>query len=95
MSSPWRAEAAKVVKAAIEAGQARNLSGPALLKHVRQAYPFGPRANHPYKIWLSEVNRQLGRSTPKPRRVRPPSPGQPAFTSIQPDNESTHGPPPA
>ncbi len=92
--SPWRTEAAKVVQAAIATGEARGLTGPALLRHIREAYPFGPRRNHPYKIWLSEVNRQLGRSTPKPPKIRRPSPGQMAFTSMRPASESTHGPPP-
>lgn len=29
-------------------------------KALREAYPFGERAMHPYKVWCSEVNRQLG-----------------------------------
>jgi len=92
--SPWRAEAAKVVQAAIETGEARGLTGPALLRHVRQAYPFGERRNHPYKIWLSEVNRQLGRSTPKPPKAPPPLPGQMVFASMLAADESPPGRPP-
>jgi hypothetical protein len=26
---------------------------------LRDAYPWGERAYHPYRIWCSEVNRQL------------------------------------
>ena len=27
---------------------------------LREAYPFGERAMHPYKIWLDEIKRQRG-----------------------------------
>lgn len=39
----------------------------ALRKYLTEAYPFGDRANSPYKAWLSEVRRQLGHplNTPK------------------------------
>ena len=33
----------------------------ALRRTLRDSYPFGERAMHPYKIWCSEVNRQIGR----------------------------------
>jgi len=29
-------------------------------KALREAYPWGQRSLHPYKIWCSEVRRQLG-----------------------------------
>jgi len=32
----------------------------ALRKALRDAYPFGQRKMHPYKVWCSEVKRQLG-----------------------------------
>lgn len=35
-------------------------------KALRDAYPFGPRAYHPYKVWLDEIRRQRG----IPRKVR-------------------------
>ena len=28
------------------------------------AYPFGPRENSPYKIWLGEIKRQRGEKPP-------------------------------
>jgi hypothetical protein len=28
---------------------------------LREAYPFGERKYHPYKIWLSEIQIQLGK----------------------------------
>lgn len=36
-----------------------------LKKLIRAEYPFGERAFHPYKIWCSEVRRQLGEEKPK------------------------------
>lgn len=32
----------------------------ALRKALLEAYPFGAREYHPYKIWLDEIHRQLG-----------------------------------
>lgn len=32
----------------------------ALRKALREAYPYGERRYHPYKVWLSEVHRQTG-----------------------------------
>jgi hypothetical protein len=29
-------------------------------KALRDAYPWGPREHHPYKIWCDEVRRQRG-----------------------------------
>lgn len=28
-------------------------------KALRDAYPWGPRENHPYKVWSDEVRKQL------------------------------------
>ncbi len=40
----------------------------ALRKALAEAYPYGERANHPYKVWLSEIRRQLGRPLNRPKR---------------------------
>ena len=43
-------------------------------KEVRSAlfdaYPFGERAMHPYKIWCDEVRVQLGEKPPADQRAR-------------------------
>jgi len=36
-----------------------------LRKALREAYPYGQRTMWPYKVWCSEVRRQLGRSLRK------------------------------
>ena len=48
-----------------------------LRQALQDAYPWGPRENWPYKIWLSEIRYQLGltRSTKK-RAARPVDPQQ-------------------
>ena len=30
-------------------------------KALREAYPFGERKYHPYKIWLDEIKVQMGK----------------------------------
>lgn len=35
---------------------------------IREAYPFGARKWHPYKIWCDEVNTQLGIKKKKDKR---------------------------
>lgn len=35
----------------------------------RDAYPWGPRENHPYKIWCDETNVQLGKKPPADMRA--------------------------
>jgi hypothetical protein len=40
----------------------------ALRRELRNAFPFGVRNYHPYKIWLDEIRVQLGT---KPRPTSP------------------------
>lgn len=52
----WRLHARKVILSALESGRLAGLEGKALEKHVSDAYPFGERSMHPYKIWLNEFS---------------------------------------
>jgi len=54
----WQERAAPVIAAvlAATAGQDEKI----VRKGLRDAYPFGERAYHPYKVWLNEVARQRG-----------------------------------
>lgn len=66
---PWRETARAVVEKCVrEVGLSDR---PALRRKLRDAYPFGERRMWPYKVWLSEVERQCG---PLSRRK---TPGQP------------------
>lgn len=55
--SIWRDRAAPIIAATIAA----HPDGVGLPAALREAYPFGERKYHPYKIWLDEIARQLGR----------------------------------
>lgn len=39
-----------------------------LKRALFDAYPFGERAYHPYKVWLDEIKRQLGTGGYSPSR---------------------------
>lgn len=54
--SYWRTKSRSVITAALKDGRDKGLEGKALEKHVSEAYPFGERAMHPYKIWLNEFS---------------------------------------
>jgi hypothetical protein len=59
----WREKAAPIVAKVI--ADTRGKPDAEVMQAIRDAYPFGQRAMHPYKIWCDEVAIQLGK---KPRR---------------------------
>jgi len=63
--SPWRDTAAPIIAETIQRVGRSDLK--ALRKALRDAYPFGERSMHPYKVWCSEVKRQLGHPIVAPR----------------------------
>jgi hypothetical protein len=42
----------------------RGKSDAEVKKALFDAYPFGERKYHPYKIWLDEIARQMGKKWP-------------------------------
>ena len=54
----WRTSAARVISKVIE-DNPNVVDEKELRKLISAEYPFGERAMHPYKIWLSEVKYQL------------------------------------
>jgi hypothetical protein len=54
----WRDHAAPIIAKVIERVGREDMK--ALKKALREAYPYGERSHHPYKIWCSEVRYQLG-----------------------------------
>lgn len=60
----WRDIARAVIQKALQEAEAQGLDAEATKKHVNAAYPFGERAYHPYKIWLSEMKRTFEPSRP-------------------------------
>jgi hypothetical protein len=60
----WRTYSVKVIRQVIADNP--GLDEPALRKKISEAYPFGERANHPYKMWLSEVKVRVALHFRKP-----------------------------
>jgi hypothetical protein len=58
--SVWRREAQPIIKRILANAKASQWSEKELRRALRDAYPFGVRAYHPYKIWLNEIQRQRG-----------------------------------
>lgn len=56
MANSWRDKAAPIIAQVLKetAGQDEKT----IKKALREAYPFGERAMHPYKIWCDEIKRQ-------------------------------------
>lgn len=55
--SYWRKIAAPIISRVIAEHGTDNMRG--LRRALREAYPFGPRRFHPYRIWCDEIRRQL------------------------------------
>jgi hypothetical protein len=53
----WRDIARPIIAATLE--QAAAMSEKEKRKALREAYPFGQREHHPYKIWLDEIKVQM------------------------------------
>jgi hypothetical protein len=70
MQSRWRAQAAEVISEVVancemEGGNITTPEGEkALRARLREAYPFGERQYYPYKVWLDEIARQIGKKWP-------------------------------
>lgn len=72
--SHWRDQSSPIIARVIaeHAGESES----AVRLALREAFPFGPRMYHPYKIWLDEIARQLG-TKPKLGTRTAPYPGKP------------------
>ncbi len=74
----WRDEARPRIAAVIKRVGTSDLK--ALAQALRDAFPWGQKTHHPYKIWRDEVRRQLGlkQQTPAYRKalMQAPAPGQ-------------------
>ena len=57
MHTTWRQRAAHIVDKVIRRVGRSDIK--MLKRELRKAYPFGERCSYPYKVWLSEVRRQV------------------------------------
>ena len=60
----WRDKARPIIAKVIADVGTSDMSR--LRRALREAYPWGPREYHPYKIWCDEIRVQLGT---KPKRT--------------------------
>jgi hypothetical protein len=65
--SPWRAMARRVIAKAL-ADNPQAITYEQMRRVASNAYPFGERKNHPYKMWLTEVKLAL-KTVPKSHEV--------------------------
>ncbi len=75
--SHWRRQAREVIKKVLD--DTKGADSAAIRKAISEAYPFGERRYHPYKIWLDEVKIQTGKKVRHPYRqpIRKPKPADP------------------
>lgn len=61
MAKSWRDHARPIIEATLAPFKAQGISYKTkeMKKALFDAYPFGQRKYHPYKIWLDEIKRQL------------------------------------
>jgi hypothetical protein len=59
MANTWRQIAAPLIHKVLE--ETKGKTDKEIKKALRDAYPFGERAFHPYKIWCDEINVQRGK----------------------------------
>ena len=67
--SMWRDTARKVIVKVLEENKGR--ADEEIKKALRDAYPFGIRDPHPYKIWLDEIKVQTGKRRFGVRKEKP------------------------
>ncbi|MFC1996974.1 hypothetical protein ACFLXI_05125 [Chloroflexota bacterium] len=63
----WRSIAAPIIRKVIE--ENANKEPDQLKKALFEAYPFGERKYWPYKVWLDEIQVQLGTKKPKKQEI--------------------------
>lgn len=73
--SHWRERSKAVIAEVLQQQQGK--TDKEIRAALRDAYPFGQRAMHPYKIWCDEVKVQLGLKKRKvPGRIQINNPNQ-------------------
>lgn len=65
--SHWRKHAAPIIQQVLE--ETKGQDEKEIRRALRDAYPFGGRDHHPYKIWCDEIKRQRGLKKPASRKI--------------------------
>lgn len=66
MKNTWRDRCAPIIEKVLK--ETKGQGEAEVKKALFDAYPFGMRQYHPYKIWLSEIRRQRGIKS-KPKKI--------------------------
>lgn len=61
MGASWRDIAKPIIAEVLRENEGKDPKE--VRKALREAYPFGERKYHPYKIWIDEIRVQLGHRT--------------------------------
>lgn len=72
MSCTWREHCSPIIAEVIRRVGKDDMK--ALRAALREAYPYGERKYHPYKVWLDEIKRQLAPPVLKPTKECRPIP---------------------
>jgi len=62
--SPWRVRSREIIRNVVES-MSPTVDTKTLRRALREAYPFGTREFHPYKIWLDEIRKELAIRYPR------------------------------
>ena len=71
MRNTWRDHIRPIIAAVLAENKGKDQA--TIRKALKDAYPFGERKYHPYKIWLSEIRNQLGKGKSKKKKAEPNS----------------------
>ena len=66
MSSNWRARAQAIIRDVEQEQRGRPYAS--LKRALKEAYPWGARENHPYKMWCREQALALARHPDSPQK---------------------------
>lgn len=64
----WRSRARPIIQKVLKENEGKDEKE--IRKALRDAYPFGPREYHPYKIWCDEIQWQRGIKKKKMREKK-------------------------
>lgn len=78
--SHWRHRAKPIIARVLWETEGR--SDKEIQAALLEAYPFGPKAFHPYKIWRDEIARQTGKKPPLGTRTRKAPEADPRQTEL-------------
>jgi hypothetical protein len=59
MGNTWRDAARPIIRQVLANNKGKDEKE--IRQALREAYPFGERKYHPYKIWLDEIKVQMGK----------------------------------